>query len=45
MNQQRIVGFRLGFMKSYLKRCALGLELRKADINLVPLADTSGFPL
>jgi hypothetical protein len=32
-------------MKTYSRRCPLGLELHKAEINLVPLADASGFPL
>jgi hypothetical protein len=38
-------GHRHGYTKTYLKRCALGLELHKAEIKLVPLADASGFPL
>jgi hypothetical protein len=44
-NQERIVGIPLWFHETSFKKMYLGLELHKADINLVPLADASGFPL
>jgi hypothetical protein len=45
IKQQRIAGIPLWFHETAFAKMSLGLELQKADINLVSLADASGFPL